>query len=82
MVVMGVLQSFFATYSFGAVIGFLVGWAVFTGYASVSNCSGVMAIVGCPKMLLGMTFVQFTGAFAALGGFLVWGYQLLKGEFL
>jgi hypothetical protein len=79
---MGVFQRFFATYSSGALIGFLVGWAFFKECASVSNCSGVIAIGGCPEMLLGMTFVQFTGAFAALGGFLVWGYQLLKGEFL
>ncbi len=80
---MGAIQSFFATYGSGALIGLVVGWAVFKEFASKSNCGGVIASIGgCPELLLGMTFVQFIGSCAALGGFIVWAYQLWKGEFL
>jgi hypothetical protein len=79
---MGAIQSFFATYGPGALIGTVVGWVAFKEFASKSNCSGVLAIAGCPEVVLGMTFAQFVGGCAALGGLLTLVYQIWKGEVL
>jgi uncharacterized membrane protein YebE (DUF533 family) len=80
---MGAIQSFFATYGPGALIGMVVGWIAFKEFASTPNCGGVLAAIGgCPELWLGMTFAQFVGGCAALGGLFTLVYQMWKGEIL
>ncbi|WBQ02624.1 hypothetical protein [Kribbella sp. CA-293567] len=76
---MGAIQGYFATSGIGALIGGLLGWAVFSQAATeATDC--LVRGAGLCQELGGMTFSQFILVTAATGGVAGFVVQLIKGE--